>query len=259
MAENKKSFSLYTDLIKLVNGSNVHGVEIEPMTDEEAGQLFRWILEYVNDLHPSVPKDIKFAVVQVKKQLDDDLERWKKQCEINRVNGALGGRPRKPNETENNRIGFQETDQNRTKAKKPDKDKDKDKDINNNNRIINNSLSSKHDSVVDEIIDYLNKAANAHFQKTTKSTRTLITARLKEKHTFEDFKGVIDVKCEQWLNTELEKFLRPETLFSPKHFESYLNEAKMKTPEEFNFNNKFDYETDEEFIKRMKNGGFEEI
>ena len=135
MAENKKSFSLYTDLIKLVNGSNVHDVEIEPMTDEEAGQLFRWILEYVNDLHPSVPKSIKYAVVQVKKQLDDELEKWKKQCEINRINGALGGRPRKPSETQNNQMGFQETEQNQTKAKKPDKDKDKNKDINNKENI----------------------------------------------------------------------------------------------------------------------------
>lgn len=130
--EGKKAFSLYTDLIKLVNGSNIHGVEIEPMSDEEAGQLFRWILEYVNDLHPSVPKVIKYAVVQVKKQLDEDLERWKKQCEVNRINGSLGGRPRKPNETENNRMGFEETEQNQTKAKKPDKDKDIDKDKDNN-------------------------------------------------------------------------------------------------------------------------------
>ena len=47
------------------------------MTDEEAGKLFRWILEYVNDLHPAVPKEIRFAVAQVKKQLDDDLEKYK--------------------------------------------------------------------------------------------------------------------------------------------------------------------------------------
>ena len=136
--EGKKAFSLYTDLIKLVNGSNIHGVEIEPMSDEEAGQLFRWILEYVNDQHPIVPKSIKYAVVQVKKALDEDLERYKRQCEINRQNGALGGRPpKKPKETENNRMGFEETEQNRTKAKKPDIDKDKDidKDINIYNNV----------------------------------------------------------------------------------------------------------------------------
>lgn len=133
MAEGKKVFNLYTDLIELINGSNVHDVEIEPMTDEEAGKLFKWILEYVNDLHPAVPKEIKYAVVQVKKQLDNDLIRWKKKCEVNQKNGALGGRPRKTEKTQKNPDGFLETQDN---PEKPDKDKDKDKDI-NNDKLIN--------------------------------------------------------------------------------------------------------------------------
>ena len=168
MAENKKSFSLYTDLIKLVCGSNVHNVEVEPMTDEEAGQLFKWILEYVNDLHPVVPREIRFAVGYVKKQLDEELERWKKQCEINRINGALGGRPRKPTETENNQIGFQETEQNQNKAKKPDKDKDINKDIyiKENNTTNNSSVKEKtpksrfNPPTLDEVIAYCKERNN---------------------------------------------------------------------------------------------------
>ena len=117
MAEGKKSFQLYTDLIDFVNGSNVHNVEVEPMTDEEAGRLFKWILEYVNDLHPPIPKDIKYVVAIVKRQLDDDLESWKKQCEVNRRNGALGGRPKKPKETQENPFGFTKTQEN---PQKPD-------------------------------------------------------------------------------------------------------------------------------------------
>ena len=39
----------------------------------------------------------------------------------------------------------------------------------------------------------------------------------------EDFYKVINIKSKQWLNTEMEKYLRPETLFSNK-FEGYLNE-----------------------------------
>ena len=34
---------------------------------------------------------------------------------------------------------------------------------------------------------------------------------------------MINIKSKQWLNTEMEKYLRPETLFSNK-FEGYLNE-----------------------------------
>ena len=126
MAEGKKAFSLYIDLIKLVNGSNEHNVEIEPMTDEETGQLFRWILEYVNDLHPSVPKNIKFAVVQVKKQLDEDLERWKDKCRKNteNINKRWNMERNKSIRTNTNVYESIPTD-----TKNTDKDKDKDKDI----------------------------------------------------------------------------------------------------------------------------------
>lgn len=81
-----------------------------------------------------------------------------------------------------------------------------------------------------EIIDYLNLKANTHYKHTTKSTQTKIKARLKEKFTVEDFKAVIDIKCSQWLgDKKMEPFLRPETLFTASHFESYLNEARRKT------------------------------
>ena len=219
MAEGKKSFQLYTDLIDFVNGSNVHNVEVEPMTDEEAGRLFKWILEYVNDLHPPIPKDIKYVVAIVKRQLDDDLESWKKQCEVNRRNGALGGRPKKPKETQENPFGFEKTQEN---PQKPDKDKDKDI---NNNGIINNSLSSKLADACLEIIDYLNFKTNKNFKPNAKATQDFIKARLKDGYSIDDFKKVIDNKCYQWLGTEQEQYLRPETLFRPSHFESYLNEV----------------------------------
>lgn len=45
--------------------------------------------------------------------------------------------------------------------------------------------------------------------------------------TVEDFKLVIDIKSSQWMgDPKMEAYLRPETLFAPSHFESYLNEAK---------------------------------
>jgi hypothetical protein len=39
---------------------------------------------------------------------------------------------------------------------------------------------------------------------------------------------VIDNKVSEWKNTEMAKFIRPETLFGTK-FESYLNQKKGKT------------------------------
>lgn len=72
------------------------------------------------------------------------------------------------------------------------------------------------------IIEYLNKKASTSYKATTKKTQTCIHARLAEGFTLEDFKAVIDKKCVEWIGTEWEKYLRPETLFGTK-FESYLN------------------------------------
>lgn len=79
------------------------------------------------------------------------------------------------------------------------------------------------------IISYFNERANKSFKSTSKKTRELINGRLKEGYTLEDFKYVIDVKTEQWLNNEkMDKHLAPITLFRPSNFEKYLNEKPKK-------------------------------
>nr|WGD93636.1 phage replisome organizer N-terminal domain-containing protein [Bacillus subtilis] len=74
------------------------------------------------------------------------------------------------------------------------------------------------------IIDLLNKVAGTRYRHTTDKTRKLIKKLWKDGFRFEDFKHVILVKTEEWLNDPaMNKFLRPETLFGTK-FESYLNQ-----------------------------------
>ena len=72
------------------------------------------------------------------------------------------------------------------------------------------------------IVDYLNQKTGQKYKPSTKKTQTCIHARLAEGFTEDDFKKVIDNKCAEWIGTECEKYLRPETLFGTK-FESYLN------------------------------------
>ena len=74
-----------------------------------------------------------------------------------------------------------------------------------------------------EICEHLNLRTNSNYRHTTKKTRDLIKARFNEGYTLEDFKIVIDKKCVEWMNTDMQKYLRPETLFGTK-FESYLNQ-----------------------------------
>lgn len=75
-----------------------------------------------------------------------------------------------------------------------------------------------------EIIDYLNEKIGSNYKSTTSKTKQLIKARFNEGFTLEDFKIVIDKKYIEWYNNkDMNKYLRPETLFGTK-FESYLNQ-----------------------------------
>lgn len=73
------------------------------------------------------------------------------------------------------------------------------------------------------IISYLNQKAGTGYRASSKKTQSCIRARLAEGFTIDDFQTVIDKKSAEWIGTEFEKFLRPETLFGTK-FENYLNQ-----------------------------------
>lgn len=75
---------------------------------------------------------------------------------------------------------------------------------------------------ITEIISYLNNKLGTKYRVNNKVTQKHIKARLSEGYTVEDFKTVIDKKYDEWNETEMAKFLRPETLFGTK-FDSYLN------------------------------------
>lgn len=77
------------------------------------------------------------------------------------------------------------------------------------------------------IIHHLNEKAGTKYKHSSKKTQTCIHARLAEGYSVDDFKTVIDKKCADWIGTDYEMYLRPETLFGTK-FESYLNAKVTK-------------------------------
>ena len=94
------------------------------------------------------------------------------------------------------------------------------------NNIVENA--EKHDTkTITEIVDYLNEKAHTNYRSNSKTTMRHINARLKEGYTLSDFKQVIDNRCATWLGTDMEQYLRPETLFGSK-FENYLNARAPK-------------------------------
>lgn len=77
---------------------------------------------------------------------------------------------------------------------------------------------------INNIVNYLNIVLGSKFKPGVQKTRDLITARLNEGFTEDDFMTVIDKKYNEWHDTEFEKYLRPSTLFGTK-FEGYLNQV----------------------------------
>jgi uncharacterized phage protein (TIGR02220 family) len=74
-----------------------------------------------------------------------------------------------------------------------------------------------------EIVEHLNIKTGSKYKHNTNKTQDSIKARWNEGFRLDDFKKVIDIKTAEWLNTDMAKFLRPETLFGNK-FEGYLNQ-----------------------------------
>jgi uncharacterized phage protein (TIGR02220 family) len=119
-----------------------------------------------------------------------------------------------------------------------------------NQEVTSNQPTTNHkqecktlkNDIYSRVVDYLNRKTGSNFKSTTKTTKQHIDARVKEGFAPEDFKAVIDHKCNQWLtDPEQQEYLRPQTLFSTK-FESYLEAARRtqkpingtsrKTPEQ---------------------------
>ena len=116
-------------------------------------------------------------------------------------------------------------DQEKT-TEKPQEDQEKTikKPQEDTNKNDNNEKNEKNNILVAEIISYLNEKTGKNFKSGVPKNRDLIKARINEGYVLEDFKKVIDNKVAEWNNTEMSKYLRPETLFSNK-FDGYLNQV----------------------------------
>lgn len=183
----------------------------ESLSDEDAGKLIKGIFKYVNKGESDLESYLKVIFIPIKNDIDKNEEKYEMVCERNKLNGKKGGRPKKE-ETEKN-------------PKNPDGYFGNPKKPINHNHI--------HNHIHKDIINYLNTKLNTKYKSNTKNTKEKINARLNEGFVLDDFIVVIDKKTNEWLGTDMEKYLRPETLFGNK-FESYLNQKdisdKQTTP-----------------------------
>lgn len=181
----------------------------EGLSNEDAGKLIKGIFKYVNTGESELESYLKVIFIPIKNDIDKNEERYEIVCERNRLNGKKGGRPKKEKE-----------DKTQNNPKNPNGY------FGNPKKPINHNHIS-YITIHNNIINYLNNKLNTKYKSNTKSTKEKINARLNEGYVLDDFIAVIDKKTNEWLGTEMEKYLRPETLFGNK-FESYLNQKETK-------------------------------
>lgn len=93
----------------------------------------------------------------------------------------------------------------------------------NTTEITTESKKNIYSSTLEKIIDFLNEKADTSYKASTRATKKVIEARLNEGFNLDDFFKVINIKASEWMGTDYEKYLRPQTLFGTK-FEGYLNQ-----------------------------------
>lgn len=180
MAENKKSFLLYCDLIHTV----------EQMPDELAGELFKHILSYVNDKNPvSESLILNLTFEPIKQSLKRDLKKYESIVERNKVNGTKGGRPR----TQNNPTEPKKPTGlfgNPTEPKKADSDIDSDsvivKDINNK---ISPEVKKLRGSCKDYFLNYYLEKKGSQYYWEAKDATNLNKLIAKVKFKVEEKNG----------------------------------------------------------------------
>lgn len=158
---------------------------IKKLPESEQLKALWSIIDYaLEDKEPDGDGMYMVVYEMAKPQIDANVERKR--------NGSRGGRPPKP----------------------PEKPKEQKKPV--------EPVKKKESPPYQEIIDYLNEKAGKKF-KVNDKTKAHINARVNDGYTLADFRAVIEKKVAEWRGTEMDKFLRPETLFGTK-FEGYLNQ-----------------------------------
>lgn len=208
----KLSFTLYNEIFRLID-------TIQPK--EKRNEFIGKVLDfYFKDEKPN------FILNSFEEVIWSNISKPIISYKSKVLNGSKGGRPKKT--------------ESKTESKTEMESESKTtSDVFVHVNVYDNILENKgygEKKPFKEIIDYLNQKANTHFKYNSKSTQSKINARLNEGYVLDDFIVVIDKKCDEWLNTEFEQYLCPDTLFGPK-FEKYLNQKPHKAKK----NNKPDW------------------
>lgn len=218
MAENKKSFVLYADLIK----------SIEHLTYEEKGILLTHLLEYVNDMNPILTdRLILTAWKPIELQLKRDLKKFEEVKEKRSLAGKRSAELRAlkiDEQSEANSTSVESVEQTPTNPTDNDNDND---NVTVNDNVINNNNTINFD----KLLLFLNSLTKRNFKIINEATKKKYLARLKEGYTNNDIANAM----KNAVNSDYHKennftYLTPEFFSRAVTLDKYSN-TNNKTKE----------------------------
>lgn len=135
---NKKSFVIYCDI----------GDQLELLTDEQVGVLFRSVVKYASNEEELSSNDgmVKLLFSVIKKQIDRDTEKYKTVCERRREAGSKGGKQKVANAKQNLANVANASNCNQNLANVADNDSDNVND--NDNDTVSTEVDIKENTIV---------------------------------------------------------------------------------------------------------------
>ena len=208
MAENKKSFVLYADLIK----------SIEHLTYEEKGILLTHLLEYVNDMNPILTdRLILTAWNPIELQLKRDLKKYEEVKAKRSIAGKRSAELRALKNDEQNSTNSTSVESVQQCSTNPT-DNDNDNVTDNVNVINNNNIN------FDKLLSFLNSKTGRNFKVINKTVKGKYLARLKDGYSKQDILDAVSnaVKSD-YHKGENFKYLTPEFFSRSETLDKYSN------------------------------------
>lgn len=208
MAENKKSFVLYADLIK----------SIEHLTYEEKGILLTHLLEYVNDMNPILTdRLILTAWKPIELQLKRDLKKFEEVKEKRSLAGKRSAELRAL------KI-YEQSEANSTSVESVEQTTTNPTDNDNDNVTVNDNVINNNTINFDKLLSFLNSKTKRNFKLINEATKKKYRARIKDGYTSKDIANAI----ENAVNSDYHKennftYLTPEFFSRAVTLDKYSN------------------------------------
>jgi len=235
MAEDKKSFLMYCDLIHT----------ILKMPDDKAGLLFKHILKYVNDLNP-ITDDliVELTFEPIRQQLKRDLDKYN-DVKIDKSNSGKIGNLKRWNKDLYDKVVSNELVIDEAmiiargrKASHSDNVPSQtvaNIAVNDNVNVTVTDIKELKEELIDfkKLLIYVNTSFGQKFKMVSDAVKRKLNARIKEGYTASDIKDCIDgLKKDEWHKSIGYKPVTLEYISRSATIDKYSTKSTIQPTEE---------------------------